>query len=76
MVPHPLVDKEAPHFTLSDANGVVFKFPPEEGGHRVEKPIAVFFYPQSGIAFCRLGCCIVTFVSCVRSGNRIIWMHS
>ncbi|KAI6027522.1 thioredoxin-like protein [Pisolithus microcarpus] len=48
MAPHPLIDKEAPSFTLLDANGDSFKFPPEEGGKRVDKPIAVFFYPQSG----------------------------
>ncbi|KIM66812.1 hypothetical protein SCLCIDRAFT_1210866 [Scleroderma citrinum Foug A] len=57
MTPHPLINKEAPYFTLPDANGVVFQFPPEEGGHRVEKPIAVFFYPLSGSFGCTREAC-------------------
>lgn len=48
MTPHPLIDKEAPSFSIPDANGEMFKFPPEEEGKRVEKPIALFFYPHSG----------------------------
>ncbi|KAI6041379.1 thioredoxin-like protein [Pisolithus marmoratus] len=57
MAPHPLVDKEAPSFTLPDVNGESFRFPPEEGGKRVEKPIAVFFYPQSGTFGCTREAC-------------------
>ncbi|KAI6123499.1 thioredoxin-like protein [Pisolithus croceorrhizus] len=57
MAPHPLIDKEAPSFTLLDANGESFKFPPEEGGKRVNKPIAVFFYPQSGTFGCTREAC-------------------
>ncbi|KIK18337.1 hypothetical protein PISMIDRAFT_684211 [Pisolithus microcarpus 441] len=57
MAPHPLIDKEAPSFTLLDANGDSFKFPPEEGGKRVDKPIAVFFYPQSGTFGCTREAC-------------------
>ncbi|KIO05974.1 hypothetical protein M404DRAFT_999199 [Pisolithus tinctorius Marx 270] len=57
MAPHPLVDKGTPSFTLLDANGESFKFPPEEGGKRIEKPIAVFFYPQSGTFGCTREAC-------------------
>ncbi|KAG6332998.1 hypothetical protein ID866_6089 [Astraeus odoratus] len=30
MAPHPLIDKEAPPFTILDANGQTFRFPPEQ----------------------------------------------
>lgn len=45
---HPLIDKPAPSFSIPDSNGDVFKFPPEEEGKRIEKPIALFFYPSAG----------------------------
>lgn len=45
---HPLIDKIAPSFSIPDSNGDVFKFPPEQDGKPVEKPIALFFYPKSG----------------------------
>lgn len=45
---HPLVDKPALSFTIPDSNGNAFKFPPEHEGERVGKPIALFFYPESG----------------------------
>jgi peroxiredoxin Q/BCP len=48
MAPHPLIDEPAPEFSIPDANGEMFKFPPEEQGQRVRKPIALFFYPESG----------------------------
>ncbi|KAI5989057.1 thioredoxin-like protein [Pisolithus albus] len=57
MAPHPLIGKEAPSFTLPDANGNSFKFPPEQEGRRVDKPIAVFFYPQSGTFGCTREAC-------------------
>ncbi|KIJ62724.1 hypothetical protein HYDPIDRAFT_30313 [Hydnomerulius pinastri MD-312] len=57
MAPHPLIDKEAPSFSISDSNGETFKFPPEEGGKRVEKPIALFFYPESGTYGCTREAC-------------------
>ncbi|KAJ8583386.1 peroxiredoxin Q [Rhizopogon salebrosus TDB-379] len=47
MAPHPLINKPAPEFSIPDANGQMFKFPPEEQGQRVRKPIALFFYPES-----------------------------
>jgi len=48
MAPHALINKPAPEFLIPDANGQMFKFPPEEQGQRVHKPIALFFYPKSG----------------------------
>ena len=52
MAPHPLINKLTPEFSLPDANGQTFKFPPEEQGQRVRKPIALFFYPKLGISLC------------------------
>lgn len=46
--PHPLINEPTPKFCIPDANGRIFKFPPEEQGQRVCKPIAVFFYRESG----------------------------
>ncbi|KAF8843227.1 peroxiredoxin Q [Paxillus ammoniavirescens] len=57
MAPHPLTNKEAPSFSLPDANDQTFEFPPEEGGKRVEKPIALFFYPESGTYGCTREAC-------------------
>ncbi|KAL4073100.1 thioredoxin-like protein [Scleroderma yunnanense] len=57
MAPHPLIDKEAPSFTLPDANGAVFNFPPQDKGRRIEKPIALFFYPRSGTFGCTREAC-------------------
>lgn len=48
MAPHLLINKPAPEFSIPDANGHMFKFPPEEQGVRVKKPIALFFYPEAG----------------------------
>ncbi|OJA09330.1 hypothetical protein AZE42_05454 [Rhizopogon vesiculosus] len=48
MAPHALINKPAPEFLIPDANGQMFKFPPEKQGQRVHKPIALFFYPKSG----------------------------
>lgn len=45
---HPLIGKPAPSFSIPDSNGELFKFPPEIEGKRIEKPIALFFYPESG----------------------------
>lgn len=45
---HPLIDNPAPSFSTPDSNGEIFKFPPEKDGKRIEKPIALFFYPESG----------------------------
>ncbi|KAG9315653.1 thioredoxin-like protein [Chiua virens] len=58
MVPrHPLIDKPAPSFCIPDSNGEPFKFPPEQEGKRVEKPIALFFYPESGTYGCTREAC-------------------
>jgi len=46
--PHPLINQPTPEFCIPDAKGRMFKFPPEEQGQRVHKPIAVFFYRESG----------------------------
>lgn len=45
---HPLIDQVAPSFSIPDSNGDMFKFPPEQEGKPVERPIALFFYPKSG----------------------------
>lgn len=52
MAPHPLINESVPEFSLPDANGHMFKFPPEEQGVRVKKPIALFFYPEAGKHSC------------------------
>ncbi|KIK97064.1 hypothetical protein PAXRUDRAFT_767446 [Paxillus rubicundulus Ve08.2h10] len=52
MTLHPLTNKGALSFLLPDANGQTFEFPPEEGGKHVGKPIALFFYPESGTYDC------------------------
>ncbi|KAH7884975.1 thioredoxin-like protein [Phlebopus sp. FC_14] len=57
MAPHPLIDKPAPSFSIPDANGETYKFLPEEGGKRVEKPVALFFYPESGTYGCTREAC-------------------
>ncbi|KAF9236483.1 thioredoxin-like protein [Melanogaster broomeanus] len=57
MAPHPLIDKVAPSFSIPDSNGEIFKFPLEEGGKSVEKPLALFFYPQSGTYGCTREAC-------------------
>ncbi|KAG1743321.1 thioredoxin-like protein [Suillus paluster] len=57
MTLHPLINKPAPEFSVPDANGQMFKFPPEEQGRRVNKPIALFFYPESGSLACTQEAC-------------------
>ncbi|KAF9221492.1 AhpC-TSA-domain-containing protein [Gyrodon lividus] len=57
MAPHPLIDKEAPSFSISDSKGETFKFPPEEGGKDGGKPIVLFFYPESGTYGCTREAC-------------------
>lgn len=57
MAPHPLINKPAPEFSIPDANGHMFKFPPEEQGVRVKKPIALFFYPEAGMFGCTREAC-------------------
>lgn len=57
MAPHPLINKPAPEFSIPDANGHMFKFPPEEQGVRVKKPIALFFYPEAGTFGCTREAC-------------------
>ncbi|KAG1879153.1 thioredoxin-like protein [Suillus subluteus] len=52
MAPHPLINQPVPEFSIPDANGHTFKFPPEEQGVRVKKPIALFFYPEAGTFGC------------------------
>ncbi|KAH0832158.1 thioredoxin-like protein [Lanmaoa asiatica] len=54
---HPLIDKPAPPFSIPDSNGEVFNFPPEQEGKRVEKPIALFFYPRTGTYGCTREAC-------------------
>ncbi|KAG8214717.1 thioredoxin-like protein [Butyriboletus roseoflavus] len=54
---HPLIDKPAPSFSIPDSNGTMFKFPPEQEGQRVGKPIALFFYPESGTYGCTREAC-------------------
>ncbi|KAF8558320.1 AhpC-TSA-domain-containing protein [Imleria badia] len=54
---HPLIDKPAPSFSIPDSNGELFKFPPEMEGKRIEKPIALFFYPESGTYGCTREAC-------------------
>ncbi|KAG2145874.1 thioredoxin-like protein [Suillus clintonianus] len=57
MAPHPLINKPAPEFSIPDANGHMFKFPPEVQGLQVKKPIALFFYPESGSLSCTREAC-------------------
>ncbi|KAG1822556.1 peroxiredoxin Q, partial [Suillus subaureus] len=57
MAPHPLINEPAPEFSVPDANGRMFKFPPEEQGVRVKKPIALFFYPGAGTFGCTREAC-------------------
>ncbi|KAG2096537.1 thioredoxin-like protein [Suillus discolor] len=57
MAPHPLVNESSPEFSLPDANGHMFKFPPEEQGVRVKRPIALFFYPEAGTFGCTREAC-------------------
>ncbi|KAG2153010.1 thioredoxin-like protein [Suillus bovinus] len=57
MAPHPLINEPAPEFSIPDANGHMFKFPPEEQGVRVKKPIALFFYPEAGTYGCTREAC-------------------
>ncbi|KAG2359635.1 hypothetical protein BDR07DRAFT_1336516 [Suillus spraguei] len=57
MAPHPLINEPAPEFSIPDANGEMFKFPPEEQGVRVKKPIALFFYPEAGTFGCTREAC-------------------
>ncbi|KAG0700455.1 thioredoxin-like protein [Suillus ampliporus] len=57
MAPHPLINKPAPEFSIPHANGHMFKFPPEEQGRRVNKPIALCFYPESGTLACSREAC-------------------
>ncbi|KAN0087697.1 Thioredoxin-like fold [Tylopilus felleus] len=54
---HPLIDNPAPSFSTPDSNGEIFKFPPEKDGKRIEKPIALFFYPESGTYGCTREAC-------------------
>lgn len=57
MAPHPLINQPAPEFSIPDANGHMFNFPPEEQGVRVKKPIALFFYPEAGTFGCTHEAC-------------------
>lgn len=57
MAPHPLINELAPEFSIPDVNGKMFKFPPEEQGVRVKKPIALFFYPEAGTFGCTREAC-------------------
>ncbi|KAF8440824.1 thioredoxin-like protein [Boletus edulis BED1] len=54
---HPLIDKPAPSFSIPDSNGELFRFPPEKEGKPVQKPIALFFYPESGTYGCTREAC-------------------
>ncbi|EIW81373.1 thioredoxin-like protein [Coniophora puteana RWD-64-598 SS2] len=52
MAPHPLVGKAAPSFAIPDSDGNTYEFKPGQG-----KPIALFFYPESGSYGCTREAC-------------------
>jgi len=52
MAPHPLVGKPAPSFSIPDSDGNTYEFLPGQG-----KPIALFFYPESGSYGCTREAC-------------------
>ncbi|KAG6377229.1 thioredoxin-like protein [Boletus reticuloceps] len=54
---HPLIDRPAPSFSIPDSNGELFQFPPEKEGRPIRKPIALFFYPESGTYGCTREAC-------------------
>ena len=49
-MPHPLIGKPAPAISLPGADGETYTLTPGEKG----VPIALFFYPKSGMSYIRL----------------------